>query len=105
MYIMYRKLVSTLSRCLMLILSSTDYGHTMAKYLILCGPNSNPNPNRYLGFGYRGLVFCRNNNGIMENMDKGLSTKIGANKLAENTPNAPKFICPNCLPKLKRLGF
>ena len=24
---------------------STDYGHTKAKSLILCGPNSNPNPN------------------------------------------------------------
>ena len=23
---------------------STDYGHTMAKSLILCSPNSNPNP-------------------------------------------------------------
>ena len=22
----------------------TDYGHTKAKFLILCGPNSNPNP-------------------------------------------------------------
>ena len=26
---------------------------------------------------------------------------MGADKLAENTPNAPKFICPNCLPKPK----
>ena len=25
--------------------TSTDYGHTMAKSLILCGPNSNSNPN------------------------------------------------------------
>ena len=24
---------------------------------------------------------------------------MGADKLSENTPNAPKFICPNCLPK------
>ena len=24
--------------------SATDYGHTMAKSLILCGTNSNPNP-------------------------------------------------------------
>ena len=35
----------------------------------------------------------------MENMDKG------ADKLAENTQNAPKLICPNFLPKPKRLGF
>ena len=34
-----------------------------------------------------------------------LSTKMGADKLAENTPNAPKFIGPNCLPKPKSLGF
>ena len=26
-------------------------------------------------------------------------------KLAKNIPNAPKFICPNCLPKPKSLGF
>ena len=32
-------------------------------------------------------------------------TKMGADKAAENTPNAPKFICPNCLPKPKSLGF
>ena len=49
----------------------TDYGHTMAKFLILCGPNSNPN--RYLDFGYKGLVFCRSNGWLMENMDKGLT--------------------------------
>ena len=30
---------------------------------------------------------------------------MGADKLFENTPNAPKFICPNCLPKSKSLGF
>ena len=28
-------------------------------------------------------------------MDKGLTTKMGADSLAENTPNAPKFICPS----------
>ena len=31
-------------------------------------------------------------------------TKIGTDKLAENTPNALKFICPNCLHKPKSLG-
>ena len=42
----------------------------------------------------------------MENMDKGLTVpKMGADKSAENTPNAPKFICPNCLLKPKSLGF
>ena len=62
-----------------------------------------------MGFGYKGLVFCRNNGWLMENMDKGLtvklSTKMGADKLFENTPNAPKVICPNFLPKPKNLGF
>ena len=29
-------------------------------------------------------------------MDKGLTEpKMGANSSAENTPNAPEFICPN----------
>ena len=33
----------------------------------------------------------------MENIDKGLTvcTKMGADKLAKNTPNAPIFICPS----------
>ena len=39
----------------------------------------------------------------MENMEKETHcTKMGADKSAENTPIAPKFICPNCLPKLKK---
>ena len=71
-----------------------DYGHTMAK-----------SQNKNLGFGYKGLVFCRNNGWLMENIDKGLGTKMGVDKLAKNTPNAPKRICPNCLPKPKSLGF
>ena len=33
------------------------------------------------------------------------STKMGADKSAENTPNAPKFFGPICLPKSKSLGF
>ena len=32
-------------------------------------------------------------------------TKMGADSLAKNIPNAPKFICPICLPKPKSLGF
>ena len=58
-----------------------------------------PIPSKYLGFGYKGVVFCGNNG-------KGThSTKIGAYKMAKNTPNAPKFIGPNCLPKPKSLVF
>ena len=34
----------------------TDYGHTKAKSLIQI-----PVPNKYLGCGYKGFVFCRNN--------------------------------------------
>ena len=43
----------------------------------------------------------------MENMDKGLTmyTKLDADKLAENSQNAPNFICPNYLPKPKSLRF
>ena len=58
-------------------MTTTDYGHTKAKSLILCGPNSNPIPNKHLGCGYKGLVFCRNNGLIMENMDKGLTVPKG----------------------------
>ena len=42
----------------------------------------------------------------MENIDKGLTVpKISANSLAENTLNAPEFICPICLPKQKSSGI
>ena len=43
----------------------------------------------------------------MENMYKGLTvhTKMGADKLAENTSNALKFICPICLPNPKVWDF
>ena len=30
---------------------------------------------------------------------------MGADSLAENTPNAPEFISPICLPKPKSSGF
>ena len=30
---------------------------------------------------------------------------MGADSFAENTPNAPEFICPICLPKPKSSGF
>ena len=51
-----------------------------------------PIPKTYLGFGYKGLVFCRNNR---KHGQWSHSTKMGADKLAKNTPNlsaqAPKF--------------
>ena len=54
-----------------------------------------------MGCGYKGLVFCRNNGLVMETMEwfnngnhgQGTHcTKMGADSLAENTPNAPEFI-------------
>ena len=33
------------------------------------------------------------------------STKMGADKLAKNNPNAPKCICPNCLQKAQKFGI
>ena len=42
----------------------------------------------------------------MENMEQEThSTKMGADESAENTQNAPKSICPNCLPKPEGLRF
>ena len=65
-----------------------------------------PIPDKYLGCEYKGLDFCRNNGWLVENMDKGLTVpKMGADSSAENTPNAPKFICPKCLPNPKELEF
>ena len=75
---------------------NTDYGYTKAKSLILCGPNSNPN-----WCGYKGLVFCNNR----KHGRRTRCTKMGADGLAENTPNAPELICPICLPKPKNSGF
>ena len=39
-------------------------------------------------------------------MDKGLQCiKMGADSLAENTPNAPKIFGPICLSKPKKIGI
>ena len=53
----------------------TNYGHTMAKFLIFCSPFQIPIKNRYLGFVCKGLVFRRNNGWIIENTDKGLTVQ------------------------------
>ena len=71
----------------------TDYGHTMAKFLILCGPNSNPDPK---------LVFrmCRYNGLFIEDMVKGLTVpkwvliywpKMPQNISAQFVSLSPKF--------------
>ena len=75
----------------------TDYGHTKAKSLILWAQIQIPIPNIYLECGYKGLVFCKNNGWIFGKHGQGC-TKMGANSSAENSPNAPEFICPICLP-------
>jgi hypothetical protein len=38
-------------------------------------------------------------------MAKGLTVPMGEDSLAENTPYAPEFICPNFLHKPKSSGF
>ena len=45
--------------------------------------------------GYKGLLFCRQNGWIMENMDKELTVpKWVLIVWPKNTPNAPEFIFP-----------
>ena len=77
----------------------TDYGHTKAKCLILCDPNSSPIPNKYLGCRYKGLVFCRNNGWIMKKMDKGLLLAKLVLRVWPKIPQMPQnlsaqFVCP-----------
>ena len=66
---------------------STDYGHTMARFLILCGPYSNILANEYLGCD---ITFCRSNSWLMENSGT-YCIKMGADNSAENTPKAQKL--------------
>ena len=42
---------------------------------------------------------------MVSNGQRTRSTKMGADKFAQNTPNTPKFICPNCLSKPKMLRW
>jgi hypothetical protein len=72
------------------VFSDTDYGHTMAKSLILCGLKSNPN--KYLGCGYEGLVFCRNNGRLMENTDKGLTVSKWVLINWTKMPQMPQYL-------------
>ena len=60
-----------------------------------------------MGFGYKDLVFCKDNGWVMENTDKELTLPnwAGTDKSAENTPNAHKIFGPIYLPKPKSLGF
>ena len=59
-----------------------------------------PIPNKYLGCGYKGLVFCRNNGWLMENMDKGLTAPkwvlIVWPKIAQMPQSLfAQFVCPS----------
>ena len=61
-----------------------------------------PISNKYLGCGYKSLVFHRNNGKHGQGTH---CTKMDVDKSAENTPNAPEFICRICLSKPKSCGF
>ena len=59
----------------------TDYGHMIAKSLILCVQIQILIRNKYLGFGYKGLssFSCRNNGWFMEKIGQGThNIKMGA---------------------------
>jgi hypothetical protein len=76
------------------IVICTDYGHTMAKSLVLCSPP------KYLGCGYKAIVFCRNNDWLTENWDKGLTVPkwmpINWPKIPQMPQNlSAKFVCPS----------
>ena len=81
--------------------NSTNYGHLMAKSLILCSPNSNPKPKWIFGmWSYKGLVFCRNNGWMMKNMDKGLTFPKWMLIIWHKIPQMPQtlstqFVCPS----------
>ena len=73
----------------------------MTKLLILSGPN----PNGFFGFGYKGFTFL-NLQLINRKYGQGThSIKMGAEKSAENTPNAPKLFGPICLPILSNMFY
>ena len=77
------------------VIMPTDYRHTKAKSLILSGPNSHPQSQinicdvdiKDCSFFVKLLINGKHGQGTH-------SIKMGANGLAENTQNAPKFICP-----------
>ena len=65
-----------------------------------------PIPNKYLGVGYKGLVFCRNNGWIMENMAKDLSVPKWVLIVQPKIPHMPqKNFSPKCLRKPKSSRF
>ena len=81
-------LMSVLLLCLQL---HTDYEHTIAKSLILSTQIQIPTD-----FGYKGLFFGRNNDWLIENMDKGLTVpKWMLKNQPKKTPKCPKIYHPS----------
>ena len=73
---------------------STDYGHMMAKSLILCGP-----------FGNKGIFFCRNNGWLMKNMDKGLTLPTWVLINWPKIPQMPKIYLPKLSAQAQKFGI
>ena len=69
-----------------IVVQGPDFGHTVAKSLILCGPCSNPNPHEKHGQGTH-------------------STKMGADKLLENTQMLQNLSTQIVSQKPKSLDF
>ena len=58
----------------------TDYGHTMAKSLILCGPNlKSQSQIKIWNLDIKSSFFYRNNGWLMENMDFDIKFKVEEN--------------------------
>ena len=74
------------------IIECTDYGLTKAP-LLFAAQIQIPVPNKYLGCGYKGLFFCKNNVKLTAVLKWRLIV------LAKNIPNGPKYISPICQPK------
>ena len=66
----------------------------MAISLIFCGPNSTLIPNKYVEFGYKGLIICRNGK-HGQGTNAAVFTKMIVDTLTEITSNALRFICPS----------
>ena len=80
-----------------IITISSDYEHGRLNPYFFVAQIQIQIPYKYLRCGCKGLGFCRNNGWVIENMDKAQGThctKMCADSLAENTPNASEFTCP-----------
>ena len=80
---------------------TTDYGHTMAKSLLLGSPNSNPNA-IWIGL----VFFCRNNGWLRKNIDKELTVQNWVLINRPKIPQMPQNLSSQILcPSLKVWGF